>query len=403
MEQLSTIRPEGSRSDALGHLFCLLQVPESEPRTLRYLEDHACTLDWDDVLRLACAHRVRPLLYRALHGECLRLVPDRVFVELEVHCRSNAARNMLMAAELLDIISCLQRKGVEAVPFKGPVSAVSAHGSLAYREFGDLDVLVRRQDFTDALSVLRDSGYRLDPGIGDLEDHLSRMHEVRLGKKTLAGLAILLELHWRLAPGFEGMQVTSDELITETASLELLDQEVVVLRPELELLVTCVGGAKTCWQHMEGACVVSALICGDRIRDWGFLRRKASGFGLTRALNLGLGLGECLSESSSSSVDTTGEQAGQLIAALRDRVLQSWAAPGEKWPVSDWPRFQLKVRERGRDRLRYLEHWWLTLGRPHRRLGAPLGFLDLLCQPLAVARLLWLFGRILRERGRPPR
>ncbi|MHC4814572.1 MAG: nucleotidyltransferase family protein, partial [Planctomycetota bacterium] len=285
-------------------------------------------------------------MYRALHGECLRLVPGRVLAELEVHCRSNAAHNMLMAAELLDAISCLQRRGVEAVPFKGPVSAVSAHGSLAYREFGDLDVLVRRQDLTDALSVLRDSGYSLDPDTGDLEDHLNRLHEVRLWKKTAAGLAILLELHWRLAPSFEGMQVTADELMTETASLKLLGKEVVVLRPELELLAACVGGAKTCWHHMEGACVVSALICGDRIRDWGFLRRKASGFGLTRALNLGLGLGQCLSESAASSTDTTGGQAGQMIAPLRDRVLQSWTAPGERWPVSDWSRFQLKVRER---------------------------------------------------------
>src|SRR5262249_35093242 len=118
-------------------------------------------IDWAYLLRTARAHGVMPLFYRSLNSTCPDTVPEPILVELRQHFYANAGRNLFLAKELLTVVQCLEGHKIPSIPYKGPVLATSVYGNLAFREFGDLDILVRERDYNLAQRVLIDQGFRL--------------------------------------------------------------------------------------------------------------------------------------------------------------------------------------------------------------------------------------------------
>ena len=58
-------------------------------------------------------------------------VPKGFLEQLRDAFYANAAHNTLLARELLKLLRLLETHGIPALPFKGPVLAVSVYGSLA--------------------------------------------------------------------------------------------------------------------------------------------------------------------------------------------------------------------------------------------------------------------------------
>ncbi len=101
-----------------------------------------------------------PLLYRSLNSICSEAVPKTTLEELQEHFYANAGRNLFLAKELIKLLHLLQSHAIPAIPYKGPVLAASVYGNSAFREFGDLDVLVRERDYQTAQHLLSVQGYR---------------------------------------------------------------------------------------------------------------------------------------------------------------------------------------------------------------------------------------------------
>jgi Uncharacterised nucleotidyltransferase len=82
-----------------------------------------------------------------------------------------------------------------ALPYKGAVLAVSAHGNLALRQFGELDILIRKQDILRARDLLLSHGYRsmspLSAARSATFQRARRVYEL-VGQDG----QIAVELHW---------------------------------------------------------------------------------------------------------------------------------------------------------------------------------------------------------------
>ena len=57
--------------------------------------------------------------------------------------KANAHRALWLTLELLNIHRHLQTRGLEVLPYKGPVLAETLYGNVAMRQFSDLDLLIR--------------------------------------------------------------------------------------------------------------------------------------------------------------------------------------------------------------------------------------------------------------------
>lgn len=251
--------------------------------------------DWARLLDLAQRHRLGPLLYRNLAAPAPAGMPKQVFVELWARQAWLARRNQALAAELLRILARLEGQGIRAVPFKGPVLAVAALGDLALREFGDLDLLLRRDQVLRARDLLAADGYRALTPLRPQDEaaflRAGRQYDLEMLHEA-SGLRV--ELHWRTsaehpverledAAWWEGLE----EVVVEGVPLRTLP------RREL-LLALLLHGTKHHWSRLAWLVDVAELLRQEPGPDWPWLLAAAERLGCRRRVAAGLALAQGL-------------------------------------------------------------------------------------------------------------
>src|SRR6202042_525320 len=78
---------------------------------------------------------------------------------LEKTSRKNMARAIYLSHELTRILEIFESRGIQAIPYKGPVLAAQAYGDIALRQFHDLDIVLRQRDLPAAHEVMMGLGY----------------------------------------------------------------------------------------------------------------------------------------------------------------------------------------------------------------------------------------------------
>src|SRR4029078_5742382 len=110
--------------------------------------------------------------------------------------RTVAARNLRLTAELLRLLAEFERQGISAIQIKGPVLAQLAFGNLGWRDFEDLDVLVRPKDIHKVMDLLGTMAYRPERVLlpGQEAAFMRSEHAFRyLGDHD----QLVVEIHWR--------------------------------------------------------------------------------------------------------------------------------------------------------------------------------------------------------------
>ncbi|MFB3814491.1 MAG: nucleotidyltransferase family protein [Terriglobales bacterium] len=117
-------------------------------------------LDWPYILKASIAHGVSPLLYSALlHIDAANHVPTQVMQRLrDLYC-GNAKRNQRLFRTIADIFNALADAGVSAIALKDLQLAWQVYPDLALRPIGDLDVLIRREDYCKTATCLNAMGF----------------------------------------------------------------------------------------------------------------------------------------------------------------------------------------------------------------------------------------------------
>ena len=220
-------------------------------------------LDWPLLLQTALQHGVMPLLHRSLLSTSPEAVPIDIRQQLQEAFYVNAGRNLFLSRELLTLLRLLEAQGIAAIPYKGPVLATTAYGSLALRQFSDLDVLVRPQDARRARDVLLAHGYqRLDHRSTARTEPWYRLRKVY--ELVRADGQILVELHWAITSWTFFFPLHAARLWERLETASLLETPVRSLAREDLLLLLCVHGAKHHWSRLGWICDVAALLQARR-------------------------------------------------------------------------------------------------------------------------------------------
>ncbi|HYE75544.1 MAG TPA: nucleotidyltransferase family protein, partial [Blastocatellia bacterium] len=103
-------------------------------------------LDWNLVLSMARIQSIRPLIYWQLKTICSDLVSPEALDKLKEFFNRNLHRNLQATSELIKIVDLLGSQDISVIPYKGPALTALAYGNLGFREFIDLDILVRSSD-----------------------------------------------------------------------------------------------------------------------------------------------------------------------------------------------------------------------------------------------------------------
>lgn len=267
---VAAIRPE------IELLLCCARTridPETAERIRTLLLKN---IDWRYLVQTSLCHGVMPLLYQNLNDTCSESVPQPILVELRNHFQKNAAYNLFLTQELLKLLNLFEEHDIPTIPFKGPVLTAIAYGNLSLRQFGDLDILVHKQDFLRAKDLLIRQGYH----------HLYfGEHETANAQAQLLrddGL-VNVDLHYGMTPRDFFFSLESEPFWHRHSSISLADTKVNCFSPEDSLLVAYVHGYKDGWSSLKRICDMAELICAHPRSDWGKIMNCVDTLGVERS------------------------------------------------------------------------------------------------------------------------
>lgn len=314
-------------------------------------------LDWSRFLDLAQAHGLLPLLYwHGTRGIGLDFPPE-VAQRLEERFRANVARSLLMVQALFKIVDLLGSCGIPAVPFKGPALAESLYGDVALRECVDLDILLRVRDVPQAIRTLVSAGYDAPAKLTPAQQNALVATQYECGFLSPAG--ILVELQWRIVPRYFSLALPEEQYWSRMQSLTICGREMKSLSGEDLLLLLSFHGGKHGWEKLIWVADVGELVASRPHLDWAYVLDHARRTGGLRMVLLGLVLANRLLGTAMPSALDPALARERAVARIADSVygnLVSGECPG----YAKSQLYLLRVRERWRDRLRYVVRFTFT-------------------------------------------
>ncbi len=321
-------------------------------------------IDWEYLLQTAAKHGVKPLLYQSLSATAKELVPPEILTQLRQDFRTNGLGNLNRTKELLKILDLFAVNDIPVFTFKGPAIASLAYGELSWRQFNDLDILVRNRDIIRARDLFLSLGNEMKVELIELTKQQKeifvkspQIHEfVRECAYPFIRQqsGVIVELHWRMMPSYFSFPIDSENLWERLIPVPILGTNILTLSPEDSLLLLCGHGIKECWDKLNRVCDIAALIHKHPNLDWDRVMAEATRLGCQRILFLGLFLAKELLGTGLPEFIWEKIEADGVVTELAVQVYEGFFSNGnmtkQSFPVT---RLHLKARERFIDKVRY--------------------------------------------------
>ncbi len=315
-------------------------------------------VDWERLVRQAQDHGLVPLVFRRLSTE-MDASRSPGLEALRQQDKSNAHRTLWLTLELLSINRHFQTRGLEVLPYKGPVLAEALYGNVAMRQFSDLDLLIRSGDLAAIKEALAELGY--EPGLR-LEKAAERDYLKSGYEYTFDGARgrNLLEIKWQILPRFYAVGFDVNEFFERASVITIEGQRLRTLCDQDLMLVLCVHAAKHAWKQISWLCDIVQL-ARSRALDWAALQAQAESLGITRIVAVTFLLAhKLLGAALPAELEIEKHEAAETLA---QRIVPLIVAEDEFDPESmAYFRLMMELRERTQDRFSFMWRLLFTPG-----------------------------------------
>lgn len=314
--------------------------------------------DWNTLLDSADWHGTFPLVARNLIFNYSDFLPAAVLDRIHHQLRTISQRNLWLTGELIAVIDLLSRRGIRALPYKGPALSIVAYGDIGLRQIRDLDLLLAESDIYAAKEALAAAGYQHWQEIPlDAARERAWMHTSYEYPMEKPGVSV--ELHWHVLPPAACFRLDFSELWERATQTQVANVLVPVMSSEDQLLLGCVHGMKHAWDRLSLVCDVAYLVRACPDIHWDEFIRRARTAHAERITRLGLRLAADLLDAPvpRAVLDCVNASVLNLEGAIRQRMSKQWVA--DEHPRAGWWLF-LRSREHLWDRLRWAIAYPLT-------------------------------------------
>ena len=317
---------------------------------------------WNFLFSLADHHGVQPLLHEALVPIADEL-PAKEWACLQQSHQSNLHKALLLSRELIRIVDHLADLGIEVMPYKGLALAELVYGDIALRQVGDIDLVVRPEDFRRVRDAVGELGYVP-------HDHFSAAEEksqLKAGYECAFGGAAgrnLLEVQWAIQPRFYAINFDMRGLFERAEAVMVAGHPMKTPSAEDLFLVLSAHAAKHVWGRLIWLCDLARIMSMPTL-NWNWIRSQADALGIVRILQVTMLAANRLL---GAELPQAAEEAGlfECDPATRALVhrLQSCATSETPFNVDSpaYFRLMMQLRERPADRRRFLTRLVFTPG-----------------------------------------
>ena len=192
--------------------------------------------EWPTVLGLCERWKVLPAVAARL-AALGRSLPPAEADELRRATAGQFIRTSLCLRAGSEAMQRLHAVGIQGAAFKGCAVIALLHANTRDRLLQDVDILIRADDLSAALTTLEAHGYRRDIASGSLADYIAF---VKNSPGAAGNQAVSLsnpagnhlDLHWKLG------HFDTEALLDTARPVRLLNVETTVVRPAFGLLLT---------------------------------------------------------------------------------------------------------------------------------------------------------------------
>ena len=306
--------------------------------------------DWDCALKMAQQHGVVALLVQHLQLIDGSDVPPHIMLRLRKLSEANTNDALYLTGELVKLIKIFKAHHIEAAPFKGPTLALLAYGDIGLRQFGDLAILIRRQELARVRALLASHGFIPIP-------HLTAGQEAAVLRFDCAQNfsnreEVVVDVHWDLAPRYRAIDVDANTFWDKLQSVEIGQTKIETLSQETLLLALAIHGFTHCWERLGWLSDISALIDRNKT-DWTKLLQTASDLGLRRILMIALFLANDVLEAPVPQEVLESSRNDRRAIELAHRFAQTFRVNSQSFEGSIKSELlPIVIRERVWDRIR---------------------------------------------------
>ena len=307
-------------------------------------------LDWNYLLLMAERHRLIPSLHHHLITQCPEALPALVNSRLEQLHNENARSNLLLTGELLKLVDLLEAHGIAAIPFKGPTLALLAYGDVGRREFGDLDILIKKQNVSEVMKVLANEGFTPRP-------ELTAAHQLATLRFDCShnfanDKNVWVDVHWDFVVPSASLHLDTDKLWDRLEPISVNRRQLKTVSVEDLLLILCLHGFTHFWERLVWIGDIAALIDSQEKIDWPRVIENADRMGSRPILSLGLYLASDLLGAPVPPEVWIKVPAAPTVLALAEQVQKGlFAERVGSVGIFNEVRLHLAMRERKRDKL----------------------------------------------------
>lgn len=335
--------------------------------------------DWSAFSKLAEKNKVIPLVYNTFSSHFPGAIPDGVLKAFREKLDKIVAWNEHCQDLLLEILRLFDQEKIHVAPFKGLVFALLFYGSKQLREYGDIDILVRRTDFLRAKDLLVRNGYE-HVYFGNHEAATVQAQLVRFDRSNS------VDLHYGLTPHHletdaneiaSGSRLARSEwygpdrrfthwfffldtgpLWERMQPMSIAGLQARVLSAEDQLLVAIINGVKEHWNTLSRVADLNELIRSRPELDWEYILETARVLRCERKLYFGLRLAHTIYNTPLPAKLVLLASQIPALAILIRQAMQQFSSQERDFLSPRNHRFlqALFTADWNRDRVRYLRY-----------------------------------------------
>ena len=201
-------------------------------------------IDWNRLFRIARDNRLDGIIYDCLDRSGLfEILSEEVRKKFEESYRQTVINTRVYLETAGEIASAFSRAEIDLIILQGPTLGLTFYSRPYLRPYGDLDLLIRKEDLQIAKKILGDLGLISLPGL--LPDRYFEKHHLHLSFKDPRRNAIV-ELHWALDHPYTLYTIDYASLFPRREKASFEDFTIPVLNPEDRLLTLCLHLVKHC-------------------------------------------------------------------------------------------------------------------------------------------------------------
>jgi hypothetical protein len=317
---------------------------------------------WKLLLDLADRHGTQQLLYQSLSGIAESVPVDDIRF-LQLGHQLNVRKALRLSGELIRILDRLSSDGIESMPYKGLALAEVLYGDIALRHSGDIDLLIRPQDFPRVREAVHEIGFAQHTPLSAAQERAYLKSGYECSFDGSAG-PNLLEVQWAIQPRFYAIDFDMAGLFERAVTVNVAGHPMRTPSNEDLFLVLAAHAAKHVWGRLIWLCDLARLMMLPNL-NWQWIALQARALGMVRILGVTM---LTANRMLGAAIPEAVVQAGMVVKDAETPTLakeiQRQMLTESNYNVESFAYFRLmmRLRERPADRRRFVQRLIFTPG-----------------------------------------